>query len=164
MATWGADARYTRLIEQHGETLMRFAVMLAGNRHDAEDAVQDVLISVAKAWPVARPLPYLRRAVANRVVDLARKRRDVLTDILPESTYDEPRFLRHEEDREFFALVQELPERQRQAIVLRYLADLGDAEIAQLLGCSQQTVRSQVHHALNKLRADETILERWENR
>jgi RNA polymerase sigma factor (sigma-70 family) len=164
VATWSADARYTRLIAEHGAALMRFAVMLAGNPHDAEDAVQDVLITVAKAWPVSRPLPYLKRAVANRVVDLARKRRDVLTDSLPETAYDEPRFLRHEEDREFFTLVQSLPERQRQVVVLRYLADLGDAEIARILGCTQQTVRSQVHHGLAKLRVDDNVLERWENR
>jgi hypothetical protein len=41
MATWRADARYTRLVQEHGSALLRLAVMLTGNRHDAEDAVQD---------------------------------------------------------------------------------------------------------------------------
>jgi RNA polymerase sigma factor (sigma-70 family) len=155
MAQWRADARYTRLVEEHGTRLLHLAIMLTGNRHDAEDVVQDVLISVASAWPVSSPVAYLKRAVTNRSIDVMRKRRDVLTDAPPERAVEDLGFLRHEEHRRFFAMVRDLPPRQRETIVLRYYADLDDQAIAKILGCSIQTVRSQAHHALTKLRAAE---------
>jgi RNA polymerase sigma factor (sigma-70 family) len=152
MAVWGADGRYTRLVEQHGSGLLHLAILLTGNRHDAEDIVQDVLISVAAAWPVAKPLPYLKRAVANRATDILRKRHDVLTDAPPETPRDDPGLLQYEEDREFFARLQHLPERQRAVLVLRFHADLDDAAVGAILGITPATVRSQAHHALTKLR------------
>ena len=45
MAAWGADARYTRLVSEHADRLLHLAVLMTGNRHDAEDIVQDVLSS-----------------------------------------------------------------------------------------------------------------------
>jgi RNA polymerase sigma-70 factor (sigma-E family) len=158
MAAWGADARYTRLVEQHGNSLLYLAVLLTGNRHDAEDVVQDVLITVASAWPVARPVAYLKRAVANRCVDVIRKRREIVTDTLPERPFEERGYLRHDENARFFELLQALPERQRETLVLRYYADLSDNDIAKVLGISVSTVRSQAHHALNKLRAGQPDL------
>lgn len=156
MPRWSADERYTRLVSEHGSELLRLAVMLTRNRHDAEDVVQDVLISVAGAWPVNRPLAYLKRAVANRSVDIVRKRRDVLTDEPPERGYDEPGFLRHDDLRRFYERVQNLPDRQRETIILRYDADLDDHAIARVLGISVATVRSQAQHALAKLRTAES--------
>jgi RNA polymerase sigma factor (sigma-70 family) len=163
MPAWGADARYTRIVQQHANTLLYLAVLLTGNRHDAEDVVQDVLISVASAWPVAKPLAYLRRSVANRCVDLVRSRRELPSDALPEQGYDDEGFLRHERDRRFFELVQQLPDRQRQTLVLRYYADLDDPAIAKILGVTRETVRSQAHHGLEKLRAREAELLTEEN-
>jgi RNA polymerase sigma factor (sigma-70 family) len=150
---WGADARYTRLIEEHGEKLLHLAIMLTGNRHDGEDVLQEVLISAASAWPITRPLPYLKKAISNRAIDVSRKRHDILTDSPPERAFDELGFLRLERHREFFALLQGLPQRQRETLVLRYYADFDDATIAKLLGITVQTVRSQAHHALTKLRS-----------
>jgi len=147
------DANYTRLVEVHGEKLLHLAIMLTGNRHDGEDVLQDVLVSAASAWPIAKPLPYLKKAISNRAIDVARKRHDLLTDAPPERAFEEAGFLRLERHREFFALLQELPQRQRETLVLRYYADFDDATIAKILGVTVQTVRSQAHHALNKLRA-----------
>ena len=157
MTAWGADARYTRLIEEQGSMLLGLAIVLIGNRSDAEDAVQDVLISAASAWPMAKPLPYLKKAVANRCLDIVRKRHDILTDSVPEGHAPENGFLRFEERRRFFDLVQDLPARQRQTVVLRYLFDLSDHTIATMLGISVATVRSQAQHALRKLRVTEEV-------
>ena len=155
MAAWGADANYTRLVREQGSTLLRLAVMLTGNRHDAEDAVQDVLISVASAWPITRPMPYLKKAVANRCIDLIRKRHEIPVEIMPDAGVADKGFLRHEEARRFFELLQDLPPRQRQTLVLRYQFDLSDGAIAKMLGISVATVRSQAQHALRKLRSNE---------
>lgn len=135
--------------------------MLTGNIHDAEDIVQDAVISVAAAWPTVQPrsgLAYLKRAVSNRAVDYARRRTEVVTDVLPERSVDDLGFLVFEEDREFFVMVDRLPHRQRAAVILRYYADLNDSAIAETLDCSVQTVRSQIHHALTTLRRDKALL------
>jgi RNA polymerase sigma factor (sigma-70 family) len=94
----------------------------------------------------------VRRAVANECFHLLRARREVPTDVVPERAFDEPRFLRYEEDQRFFALLAGLPEKQRATLVLRYFADLDDRTIGHILECSVETVRSQASRALAKLR------------
>jgi RNA polymerase sigma factor (sigma-70 family) len=130
--------------------------LLTGSRHDGEDALQDALLSVASSWERTRPrhaLAYLRRAVANASFDLLHMRRDVLVAEVPDRATDDRGFLRYEEDRRFFALVDNLPDRQRSTLILRYFADLDDRAIAELLGVSPETVRSQAHRGLEKLRS-----------
>jgi RNA polymerase sigma-70 factor (sigma-E family) len=159
MTGWNADERFHALVAEHADTLLRIALMLTGNRHDAEDAVQDALITVAERWNEAAPqsgLAYLKRAVSNRAIDLIRKRRDVITDDLPEVAVEDAGLLRTEDDRAFAARLVRLPLRQRATLVLRFQADLDDRSIAKILGCSVQTVRSQAHRGLATLRAAET--------
>ncbi len=160
MPTWGADARLTRVVEQHGTALLRLAVLLTGNRHDGEDALQNAVVAVAQSWQRTRPraaLPYLRRAVANESPRLLRGRREIATDVAPDRPFDDPRFLRYEEDQRFFALLADLPEKQRATLVLRYFADLDDRAIGELLHCSVETVRSQASRALAKLRDSDVV-------
>jgi RNA polymerase sigma factor (sigma-70 family) len=160
MAAWGADARYTRLVEEHGTGLLHLAMLLTGNRFDAEDVVQDVLITVASTWRVTQPrsaLAYLRKSVSNRAIDVMRRRREVATSDLPDALVEERGFLRYEDDERFFDLVRSLPDGQRATLVLRYYADMDDRAIASVLGCTAATVRSQAHHGLNKLRGSAAI-------
>ncbi len=114
--------------------------------------MQDALVAVAAKWPAPITASYLRRAVSNRAIDLIRTRRRFSDAEVPEASYRDEGLFHLEQDQAFFALVQSLPERQRQAIILRYYAELRDAEIARELGVSAQTVRSQIHHGLAKLR------------
>lgn len=161
VARWAADARYLQLVEQHSAALMRLAVLLTGDRYDAEDAVQDVLIDVAQAWPRVRrdtASAYLRKALVHRVLDGHRRRRETPVESVPERPMMDGRLLRLEEDRAFVARVQDLPPQQKAVIVLRYYADLPDQEIARALHCSRATVRSQAHRALAKLRAAEAAV------
>lgn len=156
MARWAADERYVRLVQQHSAALMRLALLLTRDRQDAEDAVQDALISLAGVWPRVRPetaYAYARKAVVNQVISMQRKRRDITGDTVADRGADDARLLRHEDDRAFLHRVRNLPPQQRAVIVLRYYADLPDREIAEHLHCTVQTVRSQAHRALAKLRA-----------
>jgi RNA polymerase sigma factor (sigma-70 family) len=158
MAEWTGDRAYLRLVERHGTALLRLAYLLTGNRFDAEDVVQDVLISVAAKWLIVRPTPgyaYLKRAVANRAVDIIRKRHDVTMGQLPESLIEETGYLKHEQDENFFALVRDLPPRQRETLILRFCFDLDDRAIARLLDVTAETVRSNARRAIGKLRATE---------
>ena len=152
--SWTTDTRYTRLVQQHGSSLLRLAILLTGNRHDGEDVVQDVLIRVSAKWSPAHNLGYLRRAVANGSMDVHRRRHDVLVAVPPESAASDSGMFRLEDDEQFFARIQALPPQQRTTVVLKYHADMDDRTIATMLGVSIETVRSNNKRALEKLRVD----------
>jgi RNA polymerase sigma factor (sigma-70 family) len=94
--------------------------------------------------------------VSNKALNHLTRRRELPSDQIPDVARDDLGFLRFEEDKRFFARVDTLPVKQRATLVLRYYADLDDKAIAELLDCSVQTVRSQAHHGLAKLRERET--------
>lgn len=152
---WPESSGYEEFVRQHGESLLRLAVLLTGNRHDAEDVLQDAVIAVARRWERLRPetaLAYIRTAVARKALDV--KRRPALSplDALADPGGVELGYLRLEEDVEFVRLLAGLPPKQRAVLVLRYYADVDDASVGKALGCSVQTVRSQASRALAKLR------------
>lgn len=157
-ATWSADARYTDLVRRRGGELVRLAVMLTGNRLDDEDAVQDAFIAVAHSWPSrvfrseGSAYAYLRTAVARKAIDCVRRRRPL--GEMPDLPIEDHDLLRFEEDRAFFARLQQLPEQQRTVLVLRYYLDLDDRRIADLLDITRATVRSNAMRGLDKLRAE----------
>lgn len=152
--SWTTDARYTRLVQQHGNGLLRLAILLTGNHHDGEDVVQDVLIRVSAKWSPAFSLSYLKKAVANASMDVHRRRRDVLVAVPPDSAARDSGMFRLEEDERFFTIIQSLPAQQRATVVLKYHADLGDQTIAKMLNVSIETVRSNNKRALAKLRSE----------
>ncbi|MGN6444600.1 RNA polymerase sigma factor [Amnibacterium sp.] len=155
MARWVADPRYTALVATRGAELMKVAMLVAGNRQDAEDAVQDAVIAVSAAWPRVTErgaYQYLRTAVVRRAIGL---RRPTTVDIdLFDAPVADEHFLRLEQDRQFLDLLVSLPAQQRAVLVLKYYADLDDRTIARTLGCGIANVRSQASRALARLRAD----------
>jgi RNA polymerase sigma-70 factor (sigma-E family) len=152
VAGWRGDARYEALVRAHGTSLLHLGILLTGNRHDAEDVVQDALLAVSSHWPRVNTLAYVRRAVSNKALDLIRRRREFAVAEIPDAAVDDVGLFHHEQDERFFQLVESLPERQRLTLVLRYHAGLDDAEIAAMLDITQETVRSQAHRGLAKLR------------
>lgn len=155
---WPADAAYERFIAEHGPGLLRAAVLITGNRFDAEDAFQEAVISVARKWGSIREpaaaLGYLRTAVTRKALDVRRKGVPIPVGAVDERAVDEVGYLRFEGDAEFVRMLRGIPPRQRAVLVLRYYADLDDASIAHALGCSEATVRSQAFRALARLRAE----------
>jgi RNA polymerase sigma-70 factor (sigma-E family) len=136
--------------------LVRLAFGLTGDRWLAEDIAQTTLARAYVAWRrVSRaddPDAYLRRILVN--VSHRRFRRRRVTEQPgdpPETAIDGPAELVGERAA-LLAALRQLPARQRAVIVLRYWADLTDAQIAATLGCSPGTVRSQLSRALAKLR------------
>lgn len=135
--------------------LLRFGHVLTGNPDAAADLVQDALERTLNAWPRVRnrddPEGYVRRTMVNRNVSIWRKRRrEHLVDDLPEQPHHD-----HPEpfDEELKQALATLPPRQRSVIVLRFAEDLSEQQVAELLGCSVGTVKSQTHKALQKVRA-----------
>jgi RNA polymerase sigma factor (sigma-70 family) len=139
----GSEAVYASAYRE----LLRVAYLLTGSGPAAEDVVHDVFCKVGpRIAELDNPAAYLRVAVVNRCRSLYRRAsRAPRLDPSPDAELDVGLF----ELREALAA---LPARQRAAIVLRYLCDLPDQEIADILGCRLATVRSLVHRGLDDLR------------
>ncbi|MEV8632504.1 SigE family RNA polymerase sigma factor [Streptosporangium sp. NPDC051023] len=150
-------ADFERYVEQRSARLLRTAYLLCRDWGLAEDLLQTAL---AKAWFAWRrvgddPDPYVYRILANTHASWWRRRwrGEVPTEVLPEHATEDPTGDLGVREAVRTALGA-LPARQRAVLVLRYYADLPDREIAEILGCSEVTVRSQATRALAKLRVD----------
>ncbi|MER7131162.1 SigE family RNA polymerase sigma factor [Streptosporangium saharense] len=150
-------ADFEGYVAQRSDRLLRTAYLLCRDWGQAEDLTQTAL---AKAWLAWRrvgedPDPYVYRILANTHASWWRRRwrAEVPTETLPESAVDDPAGGFGVRDDLRTALAA-LPAKQRAVLVLRYYADLPDRRIAEILGCSAVTVRSQAARALAKLRVD----------
>ena len=137
--------------------LTRYSAALAGDPDTGADVLQDVLLKAQPRWSriAAREAPeaYVRRMIINELTSTrrritARLRRERAQPPVPVDDCSE----RLAEREALVRLIQALPTRQRIVIVLRYLEDMADSDIATLLGCSLVTVRSQASRALATLR------------
>ena len=142
--------------------LLRYAVMLTGDQHTAQDLVQDTMVRVQLNWRrVAAsdsPDGYVRKMLTNQFIDLRRGSwlRRVLLRAEPDPVRAVP-FDHADESAErdrVWGMLAKLPRRQRAALVLRYYEDLPDADIAEVLGCAVGTVRSSISRALATLRTE----------
>jgi len=153
------DAAFRDYVLARGTALLRIAIMLTGNRADAEDLVQAALASTYLAWDKindhAALDAYVRRAMVNTHISWWRRRKleEYPTDELPELVVAD-----HARDSDLAEVVRRaldrLPERMRAAVMLRYFEDMTEPEIAALLGVSLGTVKSTVSRAVAKLRVD----------
>lgn len=140
------------LYHREHRTLVRTAYVLLGSRHEAEEVVHDALLALRRRWDtVDQPGAYLRTSVVNGARGVLR-RREVAERFRP----DPPPPGQPDGLVELRDLVLDLPWKQRTAIVLRYVADLPDAEIARHLDVEPATVRSLVARGLGRLRRDLT--------
>jgi RNA polymerase sigma-70 factor (sigma-E family) len=151
MRRLGAD--FDEFVIGRSSALLRTAILLTGDRHDAEDLVQTALLRVARHWSRAldNPEGYTRRVLVNLAYDRSRhrKRRPERLGPPPDSVATDD----YGEDRDdLLRLLRQLPERQRATVVLRYWEDLSIAETAQILGCTEGTVKSATSKALAHLR------------
>jgi RNA polymerase sigma-70 factor (sigma-E family) len=144
--------------------MVRLAAFLVGDAHLAEDIVQDAFAGLHSHWRRLRDEGaaegYLRRAVVNRSRSQLRRRRTARRYPWPVAA-DEPGadfdVLAADERHQLRHAVSRLPRRQREVLVLRYWADLSEAEIADAMGISAGTVKSTASRAM---RALESVLAR----
>jgi RNA polymerase sigma-70 factor (sigma-E family) len=136
--------------------LLRYGHALTGNPHDAADLVQSVLERIGARWATVRrrtgdPLAYARRSMANAHISRWRRfRRERLVAELPDTAavWQPDR----SGDELLWRAVRALPPRQRAVLVLRYYEDLSEIQIAEALGISPGTVKSQASKAMAALR------------
>ena len=135
---------------QHG--LLRFAVLLTGDRHRSEDLVQEALTKVAQRWRSLRdgnPTAYAHRIlVRDNISWWRRHRREVVREPEDRPTTDLDPSRRIDLERALSTLTP----RQRAVIALRFYADLTEAQTADAMGVAIGTVKSQTHLALRRLR------------
>ncbi|MGK5737554.1 SigE family RNA polymerase sigma factor [Micromonospora sp. URMC 103] len=153
---------YEEFVDARLAAMLRYAVMLTGDPHQAEDLVQETMVRVQLHWRrVARadsPERYVRRMLTNQYIDWRRGSwmRRVLLRAEPDETVPAPTdHAQSAVDRDqVWSWLARLPRRQRATLVLRYYEDLPDAEIAEILGCAVGTVRSSISRALATLRTE----------
>ena len=143
---------------------MAVVYAICGNRWAAEDLAHDAFVATFRQWDRVRhydrPGAFVRRVALN----LAHSRmRRLGAEARAVARYAARQPLHVEAvdpaDGRFWAEVRSLPRRQREVVVLRYVDQLSDAEIAEVLGCSESTVRVHAHRATTALAKREGVVE-----
>lgn len=158
-ATKGDRRAFEAIYKRYHQDLYRFCLAMVGNPQDAQDALQNTMVKVLRALPGEmrhiQLKPWLYRIARNESVETIRRRRDSV-EIEPEHTVSREDLADTVETRErlrrLIADLEELPERQRAALVMRELADLGFAQIGESFETSAAVARQTVYEARLSLR------------
>lgn len=162
---------FQRFLDAEREVVWRYLVSQVGAA-EAEDCFQETFVAALRAYPRLRPASNLRAWVLtiaqHKALDVhrARGRRARLVAHATEVGEGEATTRREgrqtsapsaqeqllARDGELWQAVAALPERQRSAVVLRYLADLPHRDIAAAMDCSVEAARRSLHEGLTKLR------------
>ena len=147
---------FQALLDEHAADLHRFLVASVG-RYDGDDCFQETVVAALRAYPGLRHADNLRgwlfTIAHHKVIDLARRTgRHALPVAEPPEVpaLDGDRLA----DADLMAAVRTLPPKQRTAVVQRYLLDRPYAEVAAVIGCSEEAARQNVRAGLQRLRQD----------
>jgi RNA polymerase sigma factor (sigma-70 family) len=144
---------FQRLVDAHAGEVHRFLISRVG-RQEAEDCLQETLLSALRAYPALRDGRNLKGwlfTIAHRkALDVHRRRGHAPLDAVPEPAVDDAA----PADEALWRRVGALPPRQRVAVALRYACDLSYAEIAHIDGGSEEAARRNVHAGLTRLRQE----------
>lgn len=150
-----SEQDFLDFVAARSASLFRAAYALTGHQHSAEDLLQTALAKTALRWHRldGDAEPYVRRVMYHEQVSWWRRRRyqeTVMADVpdRPAADATNATLLRMSIQR---ALAQ-LGPRQRAVVVLRYLEDLSEREVADIMGCTEKTVASQASRAMARLR------------
>jgi RNA polymerase sigma factor (sigma-70 family) len=149
-----APPAFQVFLDEHRDHVYRFLVASVGSQ-EADDCFQETFLSALRAYPRLRRNSNLRGwvlTIAHRKAldsHRGRSRRPLPVEDVPEVAVEQP----DGRDEELWREVRTLPDKQRTAVVLRYVSDLPHEEIARVLGCSEEAARRNVHEGLKKLRS-----------
>ncbi|WP_307870861.1 SigE family RNA polymerase sigma factor [Micromonospora sp. C51] len=153
------DDGFREFVEIRYADLIRTAYLLTGSRHAAEDLVQIALMRAMGRWrQVDEPMAYVRRIMVNERTKIWRRfgSREFLAGVTdswrPQSEPGRDIAQDVVVRDEMLAALHDLPPRMRAVLVLRYWEDLSESQVAEALGCSVGTVKSQSSRALARLR------------
>ena len=148
---------FEAFFDQHYGTTLRAVSLTIGNSERAEDLTQEAFARAFRRWgsvsKLERPVAWVYVVALN--AERKRWRREqrrpgngVIDDFVPDVAGGVLRTIVVRE------ALERLPARQRAAVVLRYLADLTVADIAEVMACAEGTVKATLHQALRNLRVD----------
>jgi RNA polymerase sigma-70 factor (sigma-E family) len=157
---------FAEYVKHRHQALCRFAGVLSGDPRLADELVADVLGNAYERWArigeLENPHAYVRKMVVNEY--LGWRRRAARTAVRPEiHELVQPvadHADAHAERQQLLGELRRLPPKQRAVLVLRYYEGLPFGDIAELLGCGENAVRSNVSRALRRLRiqlTDESV-------
>ncbi|HEU4943589.1 MAG TPA: sigma-70 family RNA polymerase sigma factor [Solirubrobacterales bacterium] len=158
-AAAGDRAAFEAIFRRYHQDLYRYCLATVGNSQDAQDALQNTMVKAMQALPgeqrEIKLKPWLYRVARNEAIETLRKRRDGVELDAEQEAADwdvtESTAMR-ERLRQLFADLEELPERQRSALVMRELAGLDFGEIGAAFGTSPEAVRQTLYEARLSLR------------
>jgi RNA polymerase sigma-70 factor (sigma-E family) len=154
----GRDEEFTAFVAARSRALLGTAYLLAGDRGRGEDLLQTALLKTYLAWPRLREPQaaeaYVRRTMVTTSISWSRRRwrgelpaAELPHQVTPDATTQVDR------RDEVWPHLRGLAPRQRAVLVLKFYEDLPETGIAELMGCSVGTVKSQTHRALATLRS-----------
>jgi RNA polymerase sigma-70 factor (sigma-E family) len=156
---WDADEAVSALYSAHYRSLVRLATMLLHDTGSAEEVVQDAFVAMHGRWSRLRDpdraAGYLRQAVVNRARSALRHRGVAARHEVspgPDQPGADVHALAAELRRDVVQALRRLPVRQREAVVLRYYADLSEAETAEVMGVSRGSVKTHASRGVAALR------------
>lgn len=157
------DAEFTAYVRERRASLYATAYHLTGDRHEAEDLLQNALLCTYRAWDrisdKAALGGYLRRTMTNLHISAWRRRKlnEYPTEELPEAPGEQDTMRGTELRAVLWQALARLPEQQRTMLVLRYYEGRTDPEIADTLNISVGTVKSSIWRTLRRLRDDQAL-------
>lgn len=166
-AQGGDLAAFEEIVRVHEKVVYHMALQTLGNREDAEDAAQDVFLKAYTSLKSFRGdskiSVWLYRITNNVCIDMLRRRKDAVSlsgddgeeggEVeLPDDSCDPADLAQRRDLQErLAAALQHLPQDQREAFLMRAVAELSYDEIAQTLGLDLGTVKSRIFRARKKL-------------
>jgi len=165
--TLGGDtSAFEQLIVRYERRVLTLAMKLLGSPDDAQDAAQEVFLRVFKyihRFDVHKPMsPWLMQMTVNVCRNIGRERQrrwntfpttvEAEQPVVPEFRDPHAGFAEEQERQILLKLLDTLPEKERLAVVLRDIDGRTTSEVAEILGSSETTVRSQISRARVKLK------------
>lgn len=144
-------AEFAGEFEQLHARAYRVAFRLLGSRADAEDVAAETLARTYLRWRQVGSYaqPWVAKVAANLAIDAGRRRRRDSAAVVAERAMTDP----HVEQRlDLHRALRSLSRRQREVVVLRYLADLPEQDVAAALHCSVGSVKTHASRGLAALR------------
>jgi len=154
--------RLADLYARHSPAAGRLAYLLTGDVHLAEDLTQEAFVrAFGRFRDLRQPESfewYLRRTLVNLTRSHFRRQRTERHHLAghPSPERTEPVADRVSERDAMWRALQQLPPKQRMALILRFYEDLTDAQVAAAMGCPVGTAKSLVHRGLERLRLEVT--------
>lgn len=167
LALAGRQDAYGELLARHREPVFRLVRATTGDPHEALDITQDTFVAAFAAlarYDRERPFyVWLKRIALNKCRDWARKRKvrafftravplEAAFDVSDEAVAADVKAADRAELAQVTAAIAHLPSRLREALVLRTIDGLGQAEAAEVLGVSEKTVETRLYRARAKLK------------